>query len=428
MEIHGINSINGQVNIPGDKSISHRSAIISSLCSGPVPIENYLYSGDCIRTLEVLKKLAVKIEKSDTGITVYGTGIESFKEPHEILEVGNSGTTIRIMSGMLAATNFMSILSGDFSINKRPMDRIIEPLSLMGARINGRLNNTRAPLIIFGNPSLKGRSFDLKISSAQVKSAILLAALNAEGETEISQPEVSRDHTERMLEYFGADIEYDGRVTRIRPGGKLIGRKIYVPGDISSAAFFIVATLICKNSHTIIKGVGINPTRNHFIELLQQMGAKIEIKNRRESNNEPIADIETFSSILGPIKINEEIIPSIIDEIPILCVAASFASGNTIIKNAVELRYKESDRISTIVSEFNKLGANIEEKDNSLIIKGNKDMVVPENIVNSFGDHRIAMSLAIMGLLSTGKVTILDSDCIDTSFPTFKHELQRLMV
>lgn len=427
MEIHGINSINGHIKIPGDKSISHRSAIISSLCSGVIPIENYLYSGDCIKTLEVLEKLAVKIEKSDTGIIVHGSGIEKFKEPCEILDVGNSGTTIRIISGMLAATDFMSVVSGDTSINKRPMDRIIEPLSQMGAKITGRCNNTRAPLVIFGNPGIKGRSFDLKISSAQVKSSILLAALNAEGGTEISQPEVSRDHTERMLEYFGADIEYDGRVTRIRPGRKLAGKKIYVPGDISSAAFFIVAALICKNSHTVIKGVGINPTRNHFIKLLQKMGARIELKNRRESNNEPIADIETFSSILRPIEINKDIIPGIIDEIPIICVAASFAGGNTIIRNAEELRYKESDRLSTIISEFNKLGANIEEKENSLVIKGNKNLVVTENIVDSHGDHRIAMSLAIMSLLSTGKVTILDSDCINTSFPTFKHELQQLI-
>ncbi len=427
MEIFGIRSINGQVKIPGDKSISHRSAIISSLAPGITPIENYLYSEDCIRTLEVLGKLSVKIEKRDNGITVYGSGIEKFKEPSEVLEVGNSGTTIRIISGMLAAADFMSVLSGDSSINNRPMDRIIEPLSRMGARISGRCNNTMAPLAIFGNPSLKGRSFDLKISSAQVKSSILLAALHAKGDTEISQPEISRDHTERMLEYFGADIEYDGKTTKIKPGKILSGREIYVPGDISSAAFFIVGTLICKNSHTIIKDTGINPTRSYFIELLRKMGAKIEIKNRRESNNEPIADIETFSSVLSSIEIGKEAIPKIIDEIPALCVAASFARGNTIIKNTGELRFKESNRMSAIVSEFNKLGANIEERGDDLVIRGNRDLVPPENTVDSFGDHRIAMSLAIMGLPSEGKVTILNSACINTSFPTFKHELQQLV-
>ncbi len=427
MEILGISSINGQVKIPGDKSISHRSAIISSISSGVIPIENYLDSEDCLKTLEVLGKLSVKIEKRATGITVYGSGIEKLKEPSEILEVGNSGTTIRIISGMLAATGFMSVLSGDSSINNRPMARIIEPLSQMGAKISGRHNNTRAPLVIFGNPALKGRSFDLKISSAQVKSSILLAALHAQGETEISQPDVSRDHTERMLEYFGADIEYNGKTTRIKPVKTLTGRELYIPGDISSAAFFIVASLICKNSHTIIKGVGINPTRSHFIELLQEMGAKIEIKNRREANNEPVADIETFSSVLRPIEISKNVIPKIIDEIPILCVAASFADGSTIIKNAGELRYKESDRMSAIVSEFNKLGASIEERGDDLVIKGNIALVPRENIVDSFGDHRIAMSLAIMSLLSAGKVTILNSACIDTSFPTFKHELQQLV-
>ena len=351
MEIYGADSICGEIKVPGDKSISHRAVIISSITKDNVVIENFLFSEDCIKTIEVLKKVGVKIEKLNGNLIVYGRGIKSFKEPDEILNVGNSGTTIRIISGVLCATNFLSILSGDKSTNSRPMGRIINPLNEMGAKIYGRDNNTKAPIVIFGNPNLVGKKHEISVSSAQVKSCIILAALHAKGETEIIQPEVSRDHTERMLEYFGAKIVYDGRHTKIVPGKVLKGRNIYVPGDISSAAYFIIASLILKSSHTVIKDVGINPTRCYFLDILKKMGAKIIVKNIRNINNELLADIETFYSELNSIEIKKERIPNIIDEVPILCVAASTAKGTTVIKGAGELRHKESDRISSIASQ-----------------------------------------------------------------------------
>ncbi len=428
MEIHGAESLKGEIKIPGDKSISHRSALISSLVKNNVLIENFLFCQDCIKTIDVLKKIGVKVERIEGNLVVFGRGIESFTEPSEILEVGNSGTTIRILSGILAATDFMSVLSGDRSINSRPMKRVIEPLIRMGARINGRENNTRAPIVIFGNPDLKGKKFNLRVSSAQVKSSILLAALNAKGPTEITQPDVSRDHTERMLEYLGADISYNGKFVKLKPGKKLIAKKIYIPGDISSAAYFIVAALLLKHSHVIIKDVGINPTRSYFLEILNKMGGNIFIKNKRVFNNEPVADIEIFYSKLNSVKIGKEKIPNILDEIPVLCVAAAAAEGETVISGAEELRYKESDRIKSIVSQYKKLNVDIEEKKDGMIIRGKTNFKAGEGTVDSFVDHRIAMSLSILSLLSTGKVTILNSDCINTSFPSFKYNLKKVLV
>ncbi len=428
MEIHGIKSLKGEIKIPGDKSISHRSLIISSIANGNVIIENFLFCEDCIKTLNILEKLGVKIEKINSNLIVYGRGIKNFHEPDEILDVGNSGTTIRIMSGVLSATNFMSVLSGDNSINNRPMGRIIVPLREMGGRIYGRENNSKAPIVIFGNPALEGKRFELEVSSAQVKSCILLAALHAEGTTEVISPEISRDHTERMLEYFGANITSEGKYIKLSPDRELHARRIFIPGDISSAAYFIIATLILKNSYTIIRDVGINPTRNYIIELLKKMGGKIIIKNKRIVNNEPIADIETFSSKLKSIEIEKEKIPIIIDEIPILCVAAAAAEGKTVISGAGELRFKESNRIKSIVSQFKKLNVDIEEKEDGIIIKGNSNFKTGEGVVKSFGDHRIAMSLSILALLSSGNVTILDSDCVNVSFPGFKYNLKKILV
>lgn len=427
MEVRGANRICGEIKVPGDKSISHRSAIISSITRSIVTIENFLFSEDCIKTIEVLKKIGVKIEKIGENLIVYGNGIESFKEPSEILDVGNSGTTIRLMSGILSATNFLSILSGDKSVNSRPMDRIIKPLSKMGAKIFGRGNNTKAPIVIFGNPNLEGKSHHLEISSAQVKSCLSLAGIFAQGETEIFQPEVSRDHTERMLEYFGANIIYDGRYTKIIPDREIVGKNIYIPGDISSATYFIVAALLIKDSYILVRDVGINPTRTYIIDLLRKMGADIRIKNIRTRNNEPLADIETFYSPLNSIEVERDKIPNIIDEIPILCVAAAVAKGVTTIRGAIELRYKESDRISAVASQFKKLGVNVEEEKDGLVIEGSRKLKVNEGVVESFDDHRIAMSLAILSLLSTGKVTILDSECINTSFPSFKYILKSVV-
>ena len=427
MEIHGIKSLNGDIKVPGDKSISHRSAIISSISGGKVIVENYLFSEDCINTIKILKNLGIKIEHTDNDLMINGAKTTNMIEPRTILDVGNSGTAIRLIAGVLASTDFMSILSGDNSINNRPMKRIIDPLRSMGASVYGRDNNKKAPLVIFGNKKLQGKRFEFSLSSAQLKSCVLLAGINAEGVTEIIQPETSRDHTERMLQYFDADIEFNGKYTRLDPSGGLKAKNIYVPGDISSAAFIIVATLILKNSHTTIRDVGINPTRNYFLDILKKMGANIEIKNKRIISNEPVADIETFSSDLISVEIEKQQIPNIIDEIPVLAVAASQANGKTIIKGAGELRNKESDRIKALCTQFKKVGVDISEQKDGFEITGNKNSDISGGTVESMGDHRIAMSLAVLSLLSKNSTTILDSDCIDTSFPGFKYILKKLM-
>ncbi len=419
MELSGIKSINGYVKIPGDKSISHRSVIIASLVNKPVRIKNFLFSEDCICTIETLKKLGVRIEINDNEVVVYGAGISGLKEPDEILEVVNSGTTIRLISGIIAGNNILSVLSGDHSVNNRPMDRIIKPLNEMGAEVYGRCNNKKAPIIIFGSNTLKGKKFELNISSAQVKSCISLAALHAEGTTEIIQPQVSRDHTERMLEYFESDIDYNGRYTRVNPKKKLKAKDLVIPGDISSALFLIAAAIILKDSHIIIKDIGINPTRSYIIDILKNMGGFINIKNKRIICNEPVGDIEVSSSNLFPANIDTDKIPNIIDEIPALCIAASKADGTTVIKGAGELRYKESDRIKAIASQFKKAGVDIKELKDGLIIRGNKNLKIKGCSLDSLGDHRIAMSLSILSMLSGEKVYISDTDCINTSFPGF---------
>lgn len=426
MDFHDIKRINGDIKIPGDKSISHRSAIISSLVDGPVNIENYLFSRDCISTLDVLKKLGVKIIDNGKKLIINGCGIGRLREPSKILEVGNSGTTIRLISGVLAGNSFISVLSGDSSINNRPMGRIIEPLTAMGACVYSRENNTKAPIIIFGKKDLAGRRFDLDLSSAQVKSCILFAALHANGVTEINQPEISRDHSERMLEYFNADISYNGKNTKINPTRKLAARDIIIPGDLSSALFIIVAALLLKNSNILISDVGINPTRSYILDILKDMGGRINIKNKRMSSNEPVADIEVSSSDLTAVKIGTGKIPNIIDEIPILAVAAARAEGTTVIKGAGELRNKESDRLRAIRTQFNKTGINIKELKDGLEIRGNNNLKIKGGTMDSMDDHRIAMSLAVLSMLSEEKLIISNPECIDTSFPGFKDTINSI--
>ncbi len=428
MEITGVNSIQGEIKIPGDKSISHRSAIMSALTKDTVIINNFLFSQDCMHTLESLKAIGLKIEKLQDKLIISGGGINNFVEPDDILYVGNSGTTIRLMCGLLSATKkgLMFVLSGDSSINKRPMERVIAPLTEMGASIFGSKENTRAPIVIFGSiGKLKGAKLNINVSSAQVKSCIALAALFADGQTEIIQPEKSRDHTERMLEYFGADILYDGKNTIIKPGKELNGRNLFIPSDLSSAAFFIVASLILKKSRVILKNIGVNPLRSYFLDVLLNMGANIKIFNPRIINNEPVADIESSSSKLKGITLEKQSIPNIIDEVPALCVAAAFAEGQTIIGGAEELRFKESDRISSIASQFKKAGIDIIEQKDGMAINGNCNTNILGGDFDSYGDHRIAMALAVLMLRGTGKARILGSESIDTSFPGFIYELKK---
>jgi len=427
IDIKGPYSINGVMEVPGDKSISHRSVIISSLVSQKITIENFLLSQDCIKTLNIMEKLGIKYNLDNSCLSIYGCGIDGFKEPDDILYVGNSGTTIRLLTGLLSTCNFLSVLSGDSSINNRPMDRIIKPLREMGADVFGRADNSKAPLVIFGRNYLKGKTFRFDISSAQVKSCLLFAGLSAEGITEIIQPFPSRDHTERMLEYFGAEIEYsNGKNIKIRKSS-LKGRNLYIPGDFSSAAFFIIAALVLDNSEIIIKNVGVNPTRAYLLDILKKMGGNIEVNNYRIINNEPVADLKISSSYLKATDIDKKHIANIIDEIPILSVACAFAEGNTVIRGAEELRVKESDRIKAIVTEFNKIGIRIKEKKDGLIIYGNREYDLQEAVLESYGDHRIAMALAIAALKGRRKVIINNSDCINTSFPGFKEKLFSLL-
>ncbi|MCE5330407.1 3-phosphoshikimate 1-carboxyvinyltransferase [bacterium] len=426
-EICGPYTINGSVEVPGDKSISHRSIILSSITKEKVQIDNFLFSQDCLNTLKILKKIGVKYIINKDSILIEGHGVSGFIEPDDILYAGNSGTSIRLLSGLLCGCNFMSIISGDESVNNRPMDRIIRPLTAMGARIYGRDGNKKAPLVIFGGNKLKGIKHEINVSSAQVKSCLSIAALFAEGPTEIIQPEISRDHTERMLEYFGSEIIFDGKYTKIIPGKDLKGKDIFVPGDFSSAAFFIIAGLILKNSKIIIKNVGINPTRSYLLNILKEMDANIEIKNERTKNNEKIADITASSSNLKSINIKEGVIPNIIDEIPILSVAAAFAEGITIIRGAKELRLKESDRIKTIFNEFKKAGIKVHEYPDGLEIYGNPNTKIKSANLKSYGDHRIAMSLAVMALKGNCKVRINNTKCINTSFPEFESKLFNLV-
>ena len=427
MEICGPYTINAVFEVPGDKSISHRSVILSALTNDKVEIDNFLFSDDCLNTLDILQKTGVKYRTTKKSVLIEGCGISGLVEPEEILYVGNSGTSIRLLSGLLCGADFMSVLSGDRSINNRPMDRIIKPLKTMGVKIFGRHDNKNAPIVIFGGNKLKGLRHEIKIASAQVKSCLTIAALFAETPSEIILPQVTRDHTERMLEYFGADIKYDGKETKIFPGQPLKGKDIFIPGDFSSAAFFIIAAIILENSKILIKNVGINPTRSYLINILERMGANIRIKNVRIKNNEKIADIEASSSKLFATDIDEKIIPNIIDEIPILSVAAACAEGVTKIRGAKELRLKESDRIKSIASEFKKAGIAVDEFPDGLEIHGCRNLKIsPSNFV-SYGDHRIAMALAVLALKGGGRFTISGTSCIDTSFPGFKDKLFNLI-
>ena len=423
MEICGPYRANGIIEVPADKSISHRSIILSSITKDKVEINNFLFSDDCLKTLNILKNIGVKYQINKNNILMEGCGISGLSEPDNILYVGNSGTSIRLLSGFLCGTDFMSILSGDSSINSRPMDRILKPLTDMGARIFGRQNNKNAPIVIFGGSRLKGLKHEINIASAQVKSCLTIAALFADSPTEIVLPAIARDHTERMLEYFGADISYDGKYTKIYPGRVLKGKDIFIPGDFSSAAFFIIAGIILENSRVMIKNVGINPTRSYLINILKRMGANIEVKNIRVKNNEKIADIEASSSKLVASSIDEKIIPNIIDEIPILSVAAAFSEGITKIRGAKELRLKESDRIKSIATEFKKAGIRVDEFPDGLEIHGSQNLKINPSNLKSYGDHRIAMSLAILALKGEDMIKISQTRCINTSFPGFKDKL-----
>lgn len=414
--------LKGKIKIPGDKSISHRAVMFGSLAKGDTEITGFLKGDDCMSTISCFKKLGIDIEVTDDKVIVHGKGLHGLKAPAELLDVGNSGTTIRLISGILAAQNFDCTLNGDASIQKRPMKRVINPLSQMGADIEST-NDGYAPLAIHGR-KLKAIEYTMPVASAQVKSSVLLASLFAEGVTVINEPVASRDHTEIMLNYFGADIKNNNGVITSRPVEELYGRNLEVPGDISSAAFFMVAGLVVPDSHIIIENVGINPTRTGIIDALKAMGGYVEIINPRESGGELVGDIEVKTSKLKATTLEGSIIPRMIDEIPVFAVAALCGEGTTVVKDATELKVKESDRIAAMSEELGKMGVIIKETEDGMIIQGNQKL--KGGTVYSHLDHRVAMSCAIAALIAEGDTTITNADCVGISFPNFYELLENL--
>jgi len=415
--------LRGRIRVPGDKSISHRAIMLSSLAKGTTEISGISNGQDCIKTAQAFQKMGIKMEGLGTqDLVIHGRGLSGLAKPREILDVGNSGTTMRLLTGILAGQNFSSSITGDKYLRTRPMGRIIEPLSRMGARISGRKGNL-APLEIAGQ-ALSAISYHSSIPSAQVKSSIFLASLYAPGQTRVSEPVKSRDHTERMLKYLGADIQMDDLKVAIQGRKELVARKIRVPGDISSATFFIGAALVIPGSDITISDVGINPARMGAVKVLRDMGAQIEVKNPREANLEPYGDIWVRASKLRSINIGGDIVPSLIDEIPVLAVVATQASRKTTIRDARELRVKETDRIKALVTNLAKMGAEIEELNDGIVINGPRRLRGAE--VSSFWDHRIAMAMVVAGLIAEGETTVLNTECINTSFPEFMETLNQL--
>ena len=423
MKFTKVNHLNGEVTIPGDKSISHRAIMLGALADGTTKVSNFLQGADCLSTIDCFRKMGVSIDNNIDTVLIKGNGLHGLKEPASVLDVGNSGTTTRLMSGILAAQDFTVTVNGDASIQKRPMKRIMTPLSMMGADIVSINGNDCAPLKISGKP-LKGIHYNSPVASAQVKSSILLAGLYADGETSVTEPYVSRNHTELMFDSFGVSIKTSGTTATVSPAEKLHAQEIIVPGDISSAAFFIVAGLIVPNSEIVIKNVGINATRDGILRVCKDMGASIAYENVKEGGGEPTADLVVRTSELHGTVVGGEIIPTLIDEIPAIAILACFANGTTVIKDAQELKVKESNRIDVMVENLSKMGASITATDDGMIIEGGKPL--HGAVIDSKLDHRIAMSFAIAGLMADGETEITGAECVEISYPAFYKDLKNL--
>lgn len=409
-------SLQGTLTIPGDKSVSHRSVMFGAIATGRTTVSGFLLGEDCLSTIDCFRKLGVKIEVDGTNVTIDSAGIDAWQEPSEVLYTGNSGTTTRLMLGILAGSAIHSVMTGDASIGKRPMRRVIDPLRQMGAHITGRADGQYTPLAVQGT-TLKAIDYQMPVASAQVKSAILLAGLRANGTTIVREKEVSRDHTERMLRQFGAQVDVENGVISFKGGQSLKGTHVSVPGDISSAAFFLVAGAICQDSEIVLQNVGINPTRDGIIEVLQNMNATMSLVEVQDGQAEPTATIRIQTSTLHGTTIEGAIIPRLIDEIPIIALLATQANGKTIIKDAEELKVKETDRITAVVDELKKLGANIQATEDGMIIEGPTPLHGAN--LKTYGDHRIGMMGAIAALITDGAVTLDDADCIAVSYPEF---------
>lgn len=424
LTVQPVKTLKGEVSVPGDKSISHRALMFGGISQGETVVENFLEGEDCLATLACFKGLGVEVERiAPAKVKVLGKGLYGLSEPSDVLDAKNSGTTTRLILGILAGQPFFSVVTGDASLRRRPMGRVTNPLRSMGAAIMGRKGGELAPLAIKGG-DLHAINYNSPVSSAQVKSSILLAGLYARGETSVTEPALSRDHTERMLEHFGAQVTRKGLTVTVKGQPVLKAKDIYVPGDISSAAFLLVAACIVRNAEITIRGVGLNPTRTGILDALRAMGARMEVVDTGSSGGEPFGDITVYSSVLTGTEIGGELIPRLIDEVPILAVAAAYAEGRTVIKDAAELKFKESNRLQVMAEELGRLGAKIEELPDGLVIEGRSPLRGTN--VGSHGDHRVAMALAVAGLAAKGDTTITQADSIAVSFPGFVEMIQKL--
>ena len=416
--------LRGTLSVPGDKSISHRGVMFGSIAKGTTELTGFLDGADCRSTIACFRAMGIKIEQVKDHVMIHGNGLHGLQAPTSMLDVGNSGTTTRLISGILSAQNFTSELNGDASIQKRPMKRIMDPLSQMGANIVSLKGNDCAPLRITGQP-LHGIHYNSPVASAQVKSCILLAGLYADGETSVTEPAISRNHTELMLGGFGATIRSEGNTAIIQPAKELYGQQIAIPGDISSAAYFIAAGLIAEDADILITNVNTNPTRAGIIEVAKAMGGKITLENERIVSGEPVADLHVTSSELHGCEISGDIIPTLIDEIPVIAVMASAAVGTTTIRDAAELRVKESDRIATVTENLSAMGCDITPTENGMIIQGGK--ALHGATIQTYLDHRIAMAFTVASLLTEEEVTLDHPECVTISYPEFYQDFQKIM-
>lgn len=407
--------LSGSLSVPGDKSITHRGVILGSLAEGVTMLSGYLPSEDCLRTVAAFQAMGIRIEPTEDTLRISGKGLSGLSEPSGVLDLGNSGTSIRLLAGVLAPQPFFSVVTGDTSLRSRPMGRVVEPLRKMGGKVVGRAGGDRAPLAFLGGP-LTGIRYDLPVASAQVKSALLLAGLFAKGETVLSEPSPSRDHTERIFQYLGLPLQREEGLLRLSQVKGFSAREMRVPGDFSSAAFWVVAATLVADSDIRIRGVGMNPTRTGLLDVLQEMGGQVDVENFREDSGEPVADLRVRAAGLKGTRVGGRVIPRLIDEFPILCVAAALAEGETVIRDAKELRFKESDRIAAMVETLSAMGVRIEAFPDGVCIQGG---ALQGGSCNSRGDHRVAMAMIVAGLVAKGETIVEDTDCITTSYPRF---------
>lgn len=424
MKQKGIHTpLKGELRIPGDKSISHRAVMLGSLSRGDTEITHFLEGADCLSTIDCFRRLGISIEADPERILVHGKGLHGLSAPDSVLDCGNSGTTVRLLSGILAGQTFSSRITGDASIRKRPMGRIIRPLRAMGASVESLESNDCAPLDIEGRP-LRGIHYDSPVASAQVKSCVLLAGLYGDGVTSVTEPSLSRNHTELMLRYFGGKVETSGATASVLPEPDLRGGSVAVPGDISSAAYFLAAGLLIPGSEILLKHVGVNPTRDGILRVIRAMGGKAELLNETVSGGEPAADLLIRSSALHGTTIEGALIPTLIDELPVIAVLTAFAEGTTVIRDAGELRVKESDRLAILVESLSAMGADVTGTEDGMIIRGGRPL--HGAVIDSCLDHRIAMSFTIAALAAEGETEIRNAECVNISYPDFYRDLDSL--